>query len=207
MKVKFVLGISGASGISLALGFLAVLKDLGQNLELFVVLSNGAKQCAKSELNLEDLKHKILDITTNARSHSQSSGIQTQMQTQIYEDFEMDAPIAAGSCGADMMAVIPTSMDCLAKIACGISDTLLTRTAQVMIKEGKKLLLAPREMPLSAIACNNMTTLANLGVIIAPPILGYYAKPSNLVEMEHFIFGKWLDSLGISNSLYHRWGE
>ncbi len=189
--MKFILGISGASGIKLALGFLKVLPS---DFEIFVVLSNGAQKCAKSELNLslKDLQKAILQIKPKAR---------------IYQDSELQAPISSGSFGADAMAVIPASMDCVAKIACGISDTLLTRSASVMIKEQKKLLLAPRELPLSAIACKNLHSLSLLGVFIAPPILGYYSYPQSLEEMENFIYGKWLDCLGIKNSLFTRWGE
>lgn len=189
--MKFILGISGASGIKLALGFLKVLP---KDFEIFVVLSFGAQKCAESELNLDlqGLQEAILSINPKAR---------------IYQDFELQAPIASGSFGAEAMAVIPASMDCVAKIACGISDTLLTRSASVMIKEHKKLLLAPREIPLSAIICKNLHSLAHIGVFIAPPILGYYSCPQNLEEMECFIYGKWLDCLGIPNVLYRRWGE
>ncbi|HHH19971.1 MAG TPA: 3-octaprenyl-4-hydroxybenzoate carboxy-lyase, partial [Campylobacterales bacterium] len=92
-----------------------------------------------------------------------------------------------------------------AKIACGISDNLVTRAAAVAIKEQKKLLLAPRELPFSAIALENMHKLASLHVIIAPPILGYYSESSSIEDMERFIIGKWYDVLGITNELYERW--
>jgi hypothetical protein len=96
-------------------------------------------------------------------------------------------------------------MNTLAKIACGISDNLPTRIAAVALKEQKKLLLAPREMPFSAIALENMHKLAALGVIIAPPVMGYYADIRTIEEMERFIIGKWYDALGIANNLYQRW--
>jgi 4-hydroxy-3-polyprenylbenzoate decarboxylase len=96
-------------------------------------------------------------------------------------------------------------MNTLAKVACGISDNLPTRVAAVALKEQKKLLLAPRELPFSAIALENMHKLASLGVIIAPPVMAYYSDASNLQEMERFIIGKWYDVLGIENNLYERW--
>ncbi len=115
------------------------------------------------------------------------------------------ASISSGSFRVDATAIIPCSMNTLAKIACGISDNLPTRVAAVALKEQKKLLLAPRELPFSAIALENMHKLASLGVIIAPPVMGYYAKHQSLEEMERFIIGKWYDVLGIPNDLYNRW--
>ena len=100
--------------------------------------------------------------------------------------------------------MIPCSQNTLAKISYGICDTLLTRTASVMIKENRKLLLAPREMPLSPIVLENMLKLSRLGVQIAPPIFGYYAGKS-LEEIERFLIGKWCDNLGIPYN-YKRWG-
>jgi len=115
------------------------------------------------------------------------------------------ASISSGSFRVDATAIIPCSMNTLAKIACGISDNLPTRVAAVALKEQKKLLLAPRELPFSAIALENMHKLASLGVIIAPPVMGYYSDSDSLEEMEKFIIGKWYDVLGISNDLYDRW--
>lgn len=115
------------------------------------------------------------------------------------------ASVSSGSFRVDATAIIPCSMNTLAKIACGISDNLPARVAAVALKEQKKLLLAPRELPLSAIALENMHKLASLGVIIAPPVIGYYSKQQTLKDMEKFIIGKWYDALGIPNNLYNRW--
>jgi len=115
------------------------------------------------------------------------------------------ASIASGSFGVDAMIIVPCSMNTLAKIACGISDNLVTRTAAVMIKEQKKLIIAPREMPFSPIALENMLKLSRLGIIIAPPVMAYYSEQQTLDEMEDFIVGKWFDLLDIENNLYKRW--
>jgi len=115
------------------------------------------------------------------------------------------ASVSSGSFRVDATAIIPCSMNTLAKIACGISDNLPTRVAAVALKEQKKLLLAPRELPLSAIALENMHKLASLGVIVAPPVIGYYSEQQTLEDMEKFIIGKWYDALGIPNDLYNRW--
>jgi len=122
-----------------------------------------------------------------------------------HENEDISASIASGSFGVDAMLIAPCSMNTLAKIACGISDNLVTRAAAVMIKEHKKLILAPREMPFSAIALENMQKLARLGIIIAPPVMAYYSEQQTLDEMENFIIGKWFDLLGIENNLYKRW--
>lgn len=191
MGKKFILGISGASGVQLAQGFLA---HLPKDFSVHIIISRGVIECAKYELGLNA---KQLESTLQA----------VREDVRIWSDDDIGAPVASGSFGAEIMAIIPTSMDALAKIACGISDTLLTRTASVMIKERKTLLLAPREMPLNAIACEHLHKLAMLQVIIAPPIIAYYSYPKNLQEMERFLYGKWLDILHIPNTLYTRWGE
>ncbi len=150
---------------------------LPSNIETFVVISDSAKLVQKFE----------------------------KKNVTIYDNSQIEASISSGSFRVDATAIIPCSMNTLAKIACGISDNLITRVAAVALKEQKRLLLAPREMPLSAIALENMQKLASLGVIVAPPILGYYANIKNLEDLERFIIGKWYDSLGIENNLFKRW--
>ena len=98
-------------------------------------------------------------------------------------------------------------MNTLAKVACGIADNLTTRAAAVMIKERKTLLLAPREMPFSPIALENMLKLSQIGVHIAPPVMAYYSEQDSLEAMESFLIGKWFDLIGIENRLYKRWGH
>lgn len=179
---KMILAITGASGADLGVKFLYVLKRYAKDYKIFVVLSNGAKRVLKAESNI------------------------SRLDVEVFTDDMLDAPIASGSFGVSKMAIIPCSMNSLAKIANGISDTLITRSARVMLKEKRQLLLAPREMPLDSIALNNMLSLSNLNVLIAPPILGYYANIKTLEDMENFLFGKWLDSLYIEHNLYTRWG-
>ncbi|MEA1918927.1 MAG: UbiX family flavin prenyltransferase [Campylobacterota bacterium] len=125
----------------------------------------------------------------------------------IHKDNEIWASIASGSFKTDAMLIVPCSMNTLAKISCGIADNLVTRAASVMIKERRTLLLAPREMPFSAIALENMLKLSQLGVIIAPPVMAYYSEQKSLESMENFMIGKWLDLIGIENDYYKRWGE
>lgn len=185
---KLVVAIGGASGVHLGVKFI---ECIPQNIELFVIVSEGAKAVAFNEVGEE-----IESILDRARQ---------KREFRIYDEDELDSGVSSGSFGIDAMAIIPTSMNLLAKVAQGLCDDLISRCAAVMLKERRTLLLAPREMPFSPIALEQMSRLANLGVIISPPNAGYYAKISDLESMEYFFIGKWLDSLKISNSLYKRW--
>ncbi len=173
--MKLIIATSGASGVNIGL---KALKLLPNTIEKHFIMSQN------SELVLDK------EMQSSVTSHSND---------------DVSASIASGSFGTDAMLIAPCSMNTLAKIACGISDNLVTRCAAVMIKEHKKLILAPREMPFSAIALENMQKLATLGVIIAPPVMAYYSEQQTLEEMENFVIGKWFDLLGIENNLYKRW--
>ncbi len=138
-------------------------------------------------------------------SQNAKTVLQKEENRFFLDNSDISASTSSGSFGCDAMIVVPCSMNSLAKIACGISDNLITRSAAVMLKEQKRLILAPREMPYSAIALENMLKLSKLGVTIAPPVLGYYAKVKSLEEMEDFLIGKWFDLLKIEHNLYERW--
>ena len=156
---------------------LKALELLPKDVEKHLIMSKNSKIVLDKEMN---------DVTT-------------------HDNEDVSASVASGSFGVDAMIIAPCSMNTLAKIACGISDNLITRCAAVMIKEQKKLILAPRETPFSAIALENMHKLSTLGVVIAPPVMAYYSKQQTLDEMENFVIGKWFDLLGIQNELYKRW--
>jgi len=164
--------------------------------------ASGASLGLKTLRALPDHVQKHLIVSENAREvFRHEEGV------TFHEETDIAAPPASGSFGADAMLIIPCSMNTLAKVAVGIADNLTTRAASVMIKEHKTLLLAPREMPFSAIALENMHKLATLGVFIAPPVLAYYSRQENLEAMENFMIGKWFDLIGIENDLYKRWGS
>lgn len=168
-----------------------------------VIASSGASGV---NLGLKTLKLLPKDIDKHfIMTKNSEIVLDKEMGITSHDNNDISASIASGSFGIDAMIIAPCSMNTLAKIACGISDNLVTRCASVMIKEHKKLILAPREMPFSAIALENMHKLAMLGVIIAPPVMAYYSDQQNLDEMENFIIGKWFDLLDIENNLYKRW--
>ena len=159
------------------------------------------------ELGIKFIEHLPKDIDVHLITSHNALTVNHFEKSNItfHDNSNIASSIASGSFQVDATAIIPCSMNSLAKIACGIADNLVTRVASVALKEQKKLLLAPRELPFSAIALENMHKLDSLGVIIAPPVMGYYSESNTVDEMERFIIGKWYDVLGIENNLYERW--
>jgi 4-hydroxy-3-polyprenylbenzoate decarboxylase len=173
------------------------------SIDKIIVATSGASGV---NLGLKALKLLPKEIQKHLiMSQNSKTVLEKEQNITTHANDDISASIASGSFGVDAMIIAPCSMNTLAKIACGISDNLITRCAAVMIKEQKKLLLAPREMPFSPIALENMYKLSKLGVIIAPPVMAYYSEQQTLAEMEDFIIGKWFDLLKIQNNLYKRW--
>ena len=146
------------------------------------------------------------------------SGDLDKARLRLYEHLELDSGIrlvhpddlfcgaASGSSAPDAMVVCPCSMGTLARIACGISANLIERSADVMLKERRPLLLVPRETPLSDIHLENMLKLSRAGAHIIPAMPAFYGRPASVLEMVDFVVGKVLDQLGVENDLYKRWG-
>lgn len=183
--MRLTVAVSGASGSTLAIKFI---QKLPKEIEVFLIFSQSAKKALKLENNIsiKDLFKEKPNIT-------------------ILKDKDIGACVASGSFKVDKMIILPCSLNTLAKCSVGISDSLITRAFSVMLKENRGIILAPRELPFSQIALENMLKLSKLGVVIAPPVLGYYSEQKNLDEMENFLIGKWFDLLGIENKLYKRW--
>lgn len=179
------IAITGASGIILAVKLLEKLKIKDIKTEL--IISKVAEKIIKieSEYKIEDIR-KLADKNYNAD--------------------DLTAPPASGSYKVNAMIIIPCSMKTLASIANGYADNLITRAADVMIKENRKLILVVRESPFSAIHLENMLKLSKLGVLIAPPIPSYYIKPKNIDELNEYFVGRILDHVGIESGI-KRWGE
>jgi 4-hydroxy-3-polyprenylbenzoate decarboxylase len=161
--------------------------------------ASGANLGVKLYNSIPEVYEKYLIISKNAKTV-------LQKEENIFLNSEISAPPASGSFQIDVTFVIPCSMNTLSKIALGIADNLITRSALVAIKEKRKLIIAPREMPLSPIHLEHMTNLSKLqNVFVAPPIIGYYSNPKTIEEMENFLIGKWFDLAGIEHNLYKRW--
>lgn len=189
---KIIIGITGASGSIFAYRLIEILLQLGYEVHL-VATSNGERVC---EYELEKSFEKIIS------SYSKFEG-----KLFRYANDNLFAKIASGSFKVDAMIVVPCSMGTLAKIAHGISDNLLTRVADVMLKEHRPLVLISRESPLSSIHLENMLKLSRLGVIIMPPVPILYNKPKTLEESIDLIVGRILVTLNIDNPYHKIWGE
>lgn len=177
--------ITGASGAILGIKFLEELKKLEVETEL--VISEKAEIIIKTETNY-DIKEVRQLATTN------------------YEVNDLTAAPASGSYKVDKMVVIPCSMKTLAAVANGYSDNLISRVADVMIKERRRLILVVRETPLNAIHLENMLKLTKLGVVIFPPIPSFYHKPKNVDDIINHTIGRILDQAGIEIDI-KRWGD
>lgn len=125
----------------------------------------------------------------------------------FYEEDDLFAPIASGSSAPDAMIVVPCSMGTLSRVSCGNSGNLLERAADVMLKEGRPLVLVPRETPFNAIHLEHMLKLARLGVKVVPAMPGFYHKPETMDDLVDFVVGKVLDSVGVEHALFRRWGS
>ncbi len=179
------IAITGASGISIAVKLLNYLKE--KNIETELIISKAAELVLLSEANI-----RITDIQ--------------QLATTYYDVNDLTAPPASGSYKTDGMIIVPCTMKTLASIANGYSDNLITRAADVTIKEKRKLILIVRESPLSPIHLENMLKLANLGVVIAPPIPSYYINPESVDELIDHTVGRILDQIGVESDI-KRWGD
>ncbi|WP_172201601.1 UbiX family flavin prenyltransferase [Campylobacter sp. RM16188] len=194
---KILVAISGASGVNLGV---KLANEIAKTSECHVIISHNAKLVLskEEEISLEDnnKSSEIFQIYKNLKNTA-----------KIYDDSDISASLASGSFGIRASIIAPCSINTLAKIHAGFADTLITRAAAVALKERRKLILGVREMPFSTIVLEQMARLSSIGVIIAPPVLGYYADIKNVEDMENFIIGKWLDALGIENQIYKRWGK
>jgi len=191
---RYVIGVSGASGIILAYKAIAELTRIGHHVEL--VISNSALRTASEEMGPEYGSQK---------SFLASFPEPARLLITLYRINDVGASIASGSFITDGMLVIPCSMATLAAIAIGLSDNLLRRAADVTLKERRRLIILPRETPLTDIHLQHMLTLTRSGGIILPPAPAWYTKPKTLDDIENFIVGKALDLLHVNHSLYPRW--
>lgn len=195
----YIVAISGASGAPYALRLLQVLVKGGHS--VYLSISGDGLSILKDETGLM-LKGSETDIQFSLERHLEAK----EGQISYFDEDNMYAAIASGSRKVDAMVVIPCSMKTLSAIAHGYASTLIERAADVTLKEQRKLIIVPRETPLSAIHLRNMLTLAELGCAIIPAMPAFYHHPKKITEMVDFIVGRVLDSMGIENDLSPRWG-
>lgn len=180
------MGISGASGVIYGVTLLKALRDAG--IESHLVMSKAAELTLAHETEL-----KPADVRTLADHH--------------YPNADVGAAIASGSFRALGMAVAPCSVRSMSEIATGVTSTLLTRAADVTLKERRRLVLMVRESPFHLGHLRTMTALTEMGAVIAPPLPAFYPRPETVQEIVEHSVGRLLDLFGIDNALAHRWRE
>lgn len=183
---KIVIGFSGASGIIYGIRLLEILHSI--NIQTYLIISEWAKK------NIEIETDKTLEYVKSLSSVN-------------YDNFRLDASVSSGSFLHDGMVIVPCSMKSLSSIANGYDDTLISRAASVTLKESRKLIIVPRETPLSRIHLENMVKLQEAGAIILPAMPGFYHKPSTIEEIVDHLVGKILDQLNIKHDLFKRWKD
>jgi len=186
MNRKIVIAITGASGAIYAKLLLEKMQQLNNQVkEIAVVMSDNAKDVWKFELDDESYNN---------------------LPFKIYSKQNFMAPFASGSAGFDTMVIVPCSMGTLGRIAGGISDDLITRAADVVLKERRKLILVARDTPFNLIHIRNMQTVTEAGGIICPAIPSFYSKPQTIEELAMTVVNRVIDLMGLENDSY-RWQE
>lgn len=183
---RILVGISGASGAPLAVQLLKALQQT--KYETHLIVTPGAWRTISEETKLNMVQiHALVDV--------------------VHDVHDIGAPPASGSWRTAGMIVIPCSMKTLAGIHSGYCDNLLLRAADVTLKERRKLVLVPRECPMSSIHLRNQYELSMMGALILPPVLSYYNQPKTLQDAENHLIGKILDQFDVDYAAFRRWGE
>lgn len=184
---RIVLAVTGASGTPIAI---RTAEELAERVEVIAVVSDAAEAVMAHEMDDPGAARERLGAAA----------------TTIYGEDDIAAPIASGSTDVDGMVVAPCSMNTLGGIANGRADTLVTRAADVTLKERRRLVVVPREVPLDQRHLNNMLTLAELGVDVLPPMLGFYFDPDSVEDLVDHVVGKVLERFDLEHDLYESWG-
>lgn len=184
--MRITLALTGASGIPVGV---RIAEELSRRCELYTMVTDAAKKAMGYEVEDVDESMEYLQ----------------ELSDSIYGEEEIEAPIASGSFETAGMVIAPCSMNTLGAVASGLSDNLVERAADVCLKEGRKLVLVPRETPLSGIHIENMLKLKKYGADIVPPVLGFYYEPKKVEDVLDHITGKVLERFGIEHDLYKKW--
>lgn len=184
--MRLIVAITGSSGVIYGIKMLEVLLEL--KMETHLVLSEWGKRNIRIETD------KAIDYVKS-------------LATKCYSNDNMAAAISSGSYKTEGMAVIPCSMKTLSSIANGYDDNLVSRAAGVCIKETRKLVIVPRETPISKIHLVNMLKLVEAGVVVLPAMPGFYHKPKSVGDLVSHIVGKVLDQFGIEHNIFKRWSQ
>ena len=192
------LGITGASGAMYATRTAAALLQRGVHIELIV--SDYGRRLLRDELGEAASLDRLMPYLTDKYGSAVASGTMT-----LYSNRDLGATIASGSHGCSGMAIVPCSMKTLAAVAHGLSRNLIERAADVMLKERRRLVIVPRETPMSLPQLRNMVLCAEAGAMILPAMPAFYQQPKTLDDLADFMAGKILSALGFEQDLYPAW--
>lgn len=184
--MRLVIAMTGATGASLGIRLLEALGGL--DVETHLILSDWARATIKIETDTD-----VEEVRA--------------MASHVHGVRDLAAAISSGSFRTDGMVICPCSMKTLSAIRIGYSDNLITRAADVTLKERRKLVLVPREAPLSEIHLENLHYLARAGAVVFPPTVAYYSRPTSVTDVTDHVVGRIIDQLGIDHSLINRWKE
>ncbi|MCI0452438.1 MAG: UbiX family flavin prenyltransferase [Candidatus Latescibacteria bacterium] len=201
----FAVGITGGSGAPYALRLLGALASSGH--DAHVVISPAGEKVLQLETGLRlgrTLREKEDALT---RALELVEGREGRGTLRLFDPMNLAAPISSGSFPSAGMVIVPCSTGTLGRVANGISSNLIERAADVMLKERRRLVVVPRETPLSEIHLRNMLALRQAGADILPAMPAFYHRPRTIADMVDMIVGRILDRLGVENSLFYRWGK
>jgi flavin prenyltransferase len=194
------LALTGASGGQYGLRLLECL--IRAQVPVYLMLSDAARIVLSMECNLT-LPKRPADVQ---REFTQRYGAR-EGQLQVFGDQEWTAPVASGSARVRAMVICPCTTGCLSAVAVGASDNLIERSADVMLKEQRKLIMVVRETPLSAVHLRHMLTLADMGAVMMPAAPGFYHEPKSIDDLVDFMIARVLDQLDLPQDLLKPWGE
>jgi 4-hydroxy-3-polyprenylbenzoate decarboxylase len=200
MSPTVAVALTGASGMPYGLRLVESL--IVANARVYLLYSQAAHVVAKQELGIalppraSDAEHLFSERFSAKRG-----------QLRVFGREDWFAPVASGSNPPDAMVICPCTVGTLAAVAAGLSDNLIERAADVALKEGRKLILVPRETPFSSVHLENMLKLSRAGAVILPANPGFYHAPKSVADLVDFIVARILDHLGIKHELMRRWGE
>lgn len=197
---RILVGVTGASGSVYAERLVEALLNLVPR--IYLVFSETACKVVQHELT--ERKDGGFSLLRASRGHVDEKD---RSILRLFGNDDLFAPVASGSSAPTAMVVVPCSMGSLARIAHGTSTNLLERSADVVLKQRRPLILAPRETPLSSIHLRNMLTLSEMGAHIVPTMPGFYQKPKTLEDLVDFVVGRLLEALGFPHELYPAWNK
>lgn len=195
-----IVAVTGASGSAYAQMLIEFLLTHTTD-HIYLVISNIGKQVVRYELKPSTHSGSLVRLLSEKLNTTEATRI------RIFNDQDFFAPIASGTAIPQSMVVVPCSMGTVARIATGLSSSLIERSADVMIKQKKQLIVCPRESPLSALHLSHLLTLANLNAHIIPLMPAMYQKPKTVEDVVRFSVGRICEALGYAHSFYQPWGK